>query len=67
MVKKFIINPSKIKNKAPPPAFAFTKKGGKTQTGKVIRNNNRAVPLNPKASLHSPKAGNFATKRKNVR
>jgi len=64
MVKKFIINPSKIKNKADPPMFKFTKRGGKTQTGKIIRNNNKAVPLNPKASLRNPKAGNFATKRR---
>jgi len=67
MVKKFIINPSKLKRKADPPTFKFTKKGGRTQTGKLIRNNNRAVPLNPKASLRSPKAGNFATKRRNVK
>jgi len=64
MVKKFIINPSKIKNKADPPMFEFTKRGGRTQTGKVIRNNNKAVHLNPNASRNNPKSGNFATKRK---
>jgi len=67
MVKKFIINPSKIKNKADPTMMKFTKKGGVTQTGKVIRKNNRAVPLNPKASLNNPKSGNFATKRRFVK
>ena len=67
MVKKFIINPSKIKNKADPPKFVFTKRGGRTQTGKIIRNNNKAVPLNPKASRNNPKSGNFATKRRNVK
>jgi len=64
MVKKFIINPSKIKNKAPPPMMDFRKLGGKTQTGKIIRNNNKAVPLNPNASRNNPKSGNFATKRR---
>jgi len=64
MVKKFIINPSKIKNKADPKMLEFKKKGGFTQTGKVIRNNNKAVPLNPNASRNNPKSGNFATKRR---
>jgi len=64
MVKKFIINPSKIKRKADPAMMKFSKKGGITQTGKVIRNNNKAVPLNPNASLNNPKSGNFATKRR---
>jgi len=67
MVKKFVINPSKLKRKADITTMKFTKKGGVTQTGKLIRNNNRAVPLNPKASLHTPKAGNFATKRRAVK
>jgi len=67
MVKKFIINPSKIKNKADPSMMKFTKLGGRTMTGKIIRNNNKAVPLNPRASLNNPKAGNFATKRRNVK
>ncbi len=64
MVKKFIINPSKIKNKADISMMKVTKKGGVTQTGKLIRNNNKAVPLNPNASLNNPKSGNFATKRR---
>jgi len=64
MVKKFIINPSKIKRKADLTQMKFTKKGGVTQTGKIIRNNNKAVPLNPNASRNNPKSGNFATKRR---
>lgn len=67
MVKKFIINPSKIKNKADIRMMKFTKKGGVTMTGKIIRNNNKAVPLNPNASRNNPKSGNFATKRKRSR
>ena len=64
MVKKFITNPSKIKNKADISMMKFTKKGGVTQTSKLIRNNNKAVPLNPNASRNNPKSGNFATKRR---
>jgi len=67
MVKKFIINPSKIKNKADISMMKIVKKGGVTQTGKIIRNANKAVPLNPKASRNNPKAGNFATKRRNFK
>jgi len=36
---------------------------GVTLTGKTIRLNNRAVPLNPNAPLVDPRAGNFGTKR----
>ena len=64
MVKKLLAKPSEIKNVSSPPKFVFTKTGGKTQTGKVIRNNNRAVPLNPKQSRNKPRAGNFGTKRR---
>jgi hypothetical protein len=67
MVKKFIVNPSQIKNKADITMFKITKRGGFTQTGKIIRNNNKAVPLNPNASLNNPKSGNFATKRRNFK
>ncbi len=36
---------------------------GLTPVSKTIRLNNRAVPLNPKAPLNAPRAGNFGTKR----
>jgi len=36
---------------------------GVTQRGKIIRLNNRAVPLNPRTPLNDPRAGNFGTKR----
>ncbi|MBA7492248.1 hypothetical protein ES702_02797 [subsurface metagenome] len=67
MVKKFIRNPSKIISKADITKTTLVKAGGRTQTGKLIRSNNRAVPLNPLASRHKPKSGNFATKRRNPR
>jgi len=67
MVKKFIVNPSQIKNKADISMTVIRKRGGITQTGKIIRNNNKAVPLNPNASLNNPKSGNFATKRRNFK
>ena len=68
MVKKFIINPSKIKNKADiSKTVKVTGSQARTRTGKLIRNNNLAVPLNPQASLNNPKSGNFATKRRGNR
>jgi len=36
---------------------------GLTPVSQTIRLNNRAVPLNPKAPLVDPRAGNFGTKR----
>ncbi len=36
---------------------------GLTPVSQTIRLNNRAVPLNPKAPLNAPRAGNFGTKR----
>jgi len=36
---------------------------GITQTTKLIRLSNRAVPLNPLAPPFKPRAGNFGTKR----
>jgi hypothetical protein len=64
MVKKFIRNPALISNKAN--ISQITKKNTmrKLETKKrVIRGNNRAVPL-VRGSLHNPKSGNFATKRR---
>ena len=74
MVKKFLDNTTMTSTK---PSVAFTaqiptKLGmklsgvqpqGVTMKGKTIRLNNRAVPLNPKAPLVDPRAGNFGTKR----
>ena len=34
-----------------------------TPVTQTVRLNNRAVPLNPKAPLVAPRAGNFGTKR----
>jgi hypothetical protein len=65
MVKKFIRSPSKVKRA--PDITSFKRTAGtqaKTYVGKVIRANNRSVPLNASASLHNPKSGNFATKRR---
>lgn len=65
MVKKFIRSPAKVKRA--PEITKFTRSTGsqaRTLTGKVIRANNRAVPLNASASLHNPRSGNFATKRR---
>jgi len=65
MVKKFIRSPAKIARKADITTFSMVKQSkGITQKGKIIRANNRAVPLNPRASLNDPRSGNFATKRK---
>ena len=64
MVKKFIRNPALINNKAN--ISEITKKNTirKLETTKrVIRGNNRAVPL-VRGSLNNPKSGNFATKRR---
>ena len=36
---------------------------GLTPVTQTVRLNNRAVPLNPKAPLVAPRAGNFGTKR----
>jgi len=63
MVKKFIRNPAKIINQKDLSEIRVTGSKGITQKGKTIRNNNRAVPLNPQGSRNNPKAGNFATKR----
>jgi len=65
MVKKFIRNPAKIKRKSEITKFSLVKQTkGITSKRKLIRANNRAVPLNPRAPLRDPRAGNFATKRK---
>jgi len=65
MVKKFIRSPAKIERQADITTFSQVKQSkGMTQKGKLIRANNRAVPLNPQAPLNDPRAGNFATKRK---
>jgi len=64
MVKKFIRNPALISNKAN--ISEITKKNTmrKLETPKkLIRGNNRAVPL-VRGSLNNPKSGNFATKRR---
>ena len=74
MVKKFIKNTTMTSTK---PSTAFTAQlpsklglkitGGQAQgltpVSQTIRLNNRAVPLNPKAPLNAPRAGNFGTKR----
>ena len=74
MVKKFIKNTTMTSTR---PSVAFTvpkvsklskiaspiQAQGVTQRGKIIRLNNRAVPLNPKAPLNNARAGNFGTKR----
>ena len=65
MVKKFIRSPAKVKRA--PEVTKFRRSMGtqaKTQTGNVIRANNRAVPLNANASRNNPRSGNFATKRR---
>jgi len=36
---------------------------GLTPISKTVRLNNRAVPLNPRAPLNNPRAGNFGTKK----
>lgn len=65
MVKKFIRDPAKIIRKADISKVSFVKgTQGMTQKGKLIRANNRAVPLNPNAPKNKPRAGNFATKRR---
>jgi len=65
VVKKFIRDPAKIIRKADIMKVSFVKgTQAMTQKGKLIRANNRAVPLNPKAPLNDPRAGNFATKRR---
>ena len=74
LVKKFIKNTTMTSTK---PSVAFTaqvpsKLGlkigisqaqGLTPVSQTIRLNNRAVPLNPRAPLNAPRAGNFGTKR----
>jgi len=65
MVKKFVRSPSKIARKSDISKMSIVKQTkGMTQKGQLIRANNRAVPLNPRAPLNNPRAGNFATKRK---
>jgi len=74
LVKKFIKNTTTTSTR---PSVAFTaqipsklglkiglsKAKGLTPVSQTIRLNNRAVPLNPKAPLNAPRAGNFGTKR----
>ncbi len=74
LVKKFIKNTTMTSTR---PSVAFTaqvpsklglkigqtKSQGLTPVSQTIRLNNRAVPLNPKAPLNAPRAGNFGTKR----
>jgi len=64
MVKKFIRDPAKINRQVPVVPKPATGTRAITQKGKVIRANNRSVPLNPQGSRNNPKAGNFATKRR---
>lgn len=67
MVKKFIRNPALISNKADISAITKQNSINKLETPKkLIRGNNRAVPL-VRGSLHNAKAGNFATKRRKSR
>lgn len=67
MVKKFVRSPAKIKRKAIITTTSLVKgTKGMTQKGKLIRSANRAVPLNPKAPLRDPRAGNFATRQRRI-
>jgi len=64
MVKKFIRNPALISNKANISEITRKNTVRQLETKKrVIRGNNRAVPL-VRGSLNNPKSGNFATKRR---
>ncbi len=65
MVKKFIRNPALISTKADISAITKqnTIKKLETPKRKVLRGNNRAVPL-VRGSLHNARSGNFATKRR---
>jgi len=77
MVKKFVKTPS-LTTKLPSSAFTVpvpkgfartmlarspTNQGITQRDKKIIRLNNRAVPLNPLAPPFKPRAGNFGTKR----
>ncbi len=65
MVKKMIRSPAKVKRA--PEITKFKRTVGtqaRTQTGKIIRANNRAVPLNANASKNNPRSGTFATRRR---
>ncbi len=68
MVKKFIRNPNLIANKASISEITKQNSINKLETpkGKVIRGNNRAVPL-VRGSLNNARSGNFATKRRKSR
>jgi len=43
--------------------IGLSKAQGLTPVSQTVRLNNRSVPLNPKAPLNAPRAGNFGTKR----
>ena len=67
MVKKFIRNPALINSKADISAITKQNSINKLETPKrIIRGNNRAVPL-VRGSLNNAKSGNFATKRRKSR
>ena len=68
MVKKFIRNPALISRKSDISAITKqnTIKKLETPKNKIIRGNNRAVPL-VRGSLNNPRSGNFATKRRRSR
>jgi len=67
LVKANIRNPAKIKRKAIITTRSLVKgTKGMTQKGRLIRSANRAVPLNPKAPLRDPRAGNFATRQRRI-
>lgn len=64
MTKRTLTNPAKVKRA--PELTKFKRNMGtqaKTQTSKLIRANNRAVPLNASAK-NIPRAGTFATRRR---
>ncbi len=64
MVKKFIRNPALIANKADISKITKQNSINKLETTKrIIRGNNRAVPL-VRGSLNNPKSGTFATRRR---
>jgi len=72
MVKKFVKS-TKLTSKLASSAFTVpasralraspTNQGITQRNTRNIRLNNRAVPLNPRAPLNKPRAGNFGTKR----
>jgi len=63
LVKKFVTNPAKIKRAVFVEDIRAKGTQGITQKTKLVRSNNRAVPINPQGSRNNPRSGNFATLR----